>query len=58
VIPKIKRWQLEDVNEGTQEPQDWDMVPSKFGVYVEFDDHKKIVEALQAEIDRLKGGQS
>jgi hypothetical protein len=58
VIPKIKRWDLTDLNDGTQDPEAWDMAEAKYGVYVEYDDHKKIVEALQAEIEKLKGGKS
>ncbi len=58
MIPKIQRWDLTDLNAGTQEPETWDMAPAPYGVYVEYDDHKKIVQALQAEIEKLKGGKS
>jgi hypothetical protein len=56
VIHKITRYDLVDLNEGTQEPEAWDMAPAKHGVYVEYDDHKRIVDALNAEIKRLKTG--
>lgn len=54
--PKITRYDMVDLNEGTQEPEAWDMAPARFGVYVEYQDHKEIVDALKAEIARLKKG--
>lgn len=51
---KITRYDLVDLNEGTQEPEAWDMAPAKRGVYVEYDDHMAVVRDLKREIDRLK----
>ena len=56
MIPKIKRWDMTDLNADTLDPEAWDMVEAKHGVYVEYDDHKAIVEALLAKIKALKGG--
>jgi hypothetical protein len=51
---EIKRWDMAVVN--SFPPCTWDMIPAPFGVYVEHDDHKKVVAKLHAEIAKLKGG--
>lgn len=55
MIRFITRYNLVDVNEGTQDPEVWDMVPAKRGVYVEYDDHMAVVRELKREIAILKG---
>jgi hypothetical protein len=52
---KITRYDLVDLNEGTQEPEAWDMAPAKRGVYVEYEDHMAVVRELKREIAILKG---
>lgn len=52
---KITRYDLTDLNEGTQDPEAWDMVPAKHGVYVEYEDHMAVVRELKREIADLKG---
>lgn len=56
MIRKIARYDMVDLNEGTQEPEAWSMEPAKHGVYVEYQDHLAVVSALKAEIERLKKG--
>jgi hypothetical protein len=58
MIRFITRYNLVDVNEGTQDPEVWDMVPAKRGVYVEYDDYMVVVRELKREIAHLKGEHS